>query len=195
MVEGLLAVFASLIGSAAAVVLGVWFTVSNIRKERGYDRRLAWCESMMAALTEAGIAVTSAAAAENADASEECWAETIRAYEQLIPLAAQRDLYAPLQGVETIGAFLTALRRLIQNHLDSHSQNPGQEDVDVCLGALRNAANSLVELARDHLGLEKLPAGAMESETRFAGSFRGHDLGPHREVTRSGTSASRPGAL
>ena len=33
------------------------------------------------------------------------------------------------------------------------------------------AANSLVRLARNHPGLEKLPEGAMESETRFAGSF------------------------
>lgn len=180
MIEGLLGVLSSLIGAVAAVALGVWFAVSNIRKERGYDRRLAWCESMMAALTEAGIAVTSAAAAENADAAEECWTETIRAYERLIPLAAQRDLYAPLQGVEAISAFLAALGRLIQAHLDSHRPNPVQKDVEVCLRALRHAANSLVELARDHLGLEKLPEGAMESDTRFAGSFRGHDVGPHR---------------
>ncbi len=179
MVEGLLGVLSSLIGSVAAVALGVWFAVSNIRKERGYDRRLAWCESMMAALTEAGIAVTSAAAAENADAAEECWTETIRAYERLIPLAAQRDLYAPLQGVEAISGFLAALGRLIQAHLDSHLPNPVQKDVEVCLRALRHAANSLVELARDHLGLEKLPEGAMDSDTRFAGSFRGHDVGPH----------------
>ena len=180
MVEGLFAVFAALIGAVAVVALGVWFALSKIRQERGYDRRLAWCESMMAALTEAGIAVTSAAAAENTDAAEECWTETIHAYERLIPLAAQRDLYAPLQGVKAIGAFLAALRRLIEAHLDRHRPNPGQQDVELCLQALRHAANSLVELARDHLGLEKLPEGAMERETRFAGSFRGHDLGPHR---------------
>jgi hypothetical protein len=180
MVEWLLGVFASLIGSVAAVALGVWFALLKIRRERGYDRRLAWCESMMDALTEAGIAVTSATAAENEEAAEECWTETLRAYERLIPLAAQRDLYAPLQGVEAIGAFLKALRRLIQAHLDSHLSNPVQQDAKPCLVALRHAANSLVGLAREHLGLEKLPEGAMEIDTRFAGSFRGHDLGPHR---------------
>jgi hypothetical protein len=180
MVEGLLGVFSSLIGAVAAVALGVWFAVSNIRKERGFDRRLAWCESMMAALTEAGVAVTSAAAAENADAAEECWTDAMGAYERLIPLAAQRDLYAPLEGVKAIGDFLAALRKLIQAHLDSHGPDPVQRDVEVCLRALRHAASSLVELARDHLGLEKLPEGAMESDTRFAGSFRGHDLGQHR---------------
>jgi hypothetical protein len=185
MVQGLVAVVASLIGAVAAVALGVWFTLSKIRQERGYDRRLAWCESMMAALTEAGIAVTSAAAAENAGAAEECWTETIRAYERLIPLAAQRDLYAPLQGVQAIGVFLAALRRLIQAHSDGHRLHAGQPAVEVCLGALQRAANSLVELARDHLGLEKLPEGAMESETRFAGSFRGHDLGPHRAAIQT----------
>ena len=100
--------------------------------------------------------------------------------QRLIPLAAQRDLYAPLQGVEAISAFLAALGRLIQAHLDSHRPNSVQKDVEVCLRALQHAANSLVELARDHLGLEKLPEGAMESDTRFAGSFRGHDVGPHR---------------
>lgn len=70
MVEGLLGVFGPLIGAIAAVALGVRFALSTIRQERGYDRRLAWCESMMAALTEAGIAVTSAAAAENPEGDE-----------------------------------------------------------------------------------------------------------------------------
>jgi hypothetical protein len=104
MVEWFLGIFASLIGSAAAVALGVWFALLRIRRERGYDRRLAWCESMMAALTEAGIAVTSAAAAENEEAAERCWSETLRAYERLIPLAAQRDLYAPAREALRRGA-------------------------------------------------------------------------------------------
>lgn len=70
MVEGLLGVFGPLIGAIAAVALGVRCALSTIRQERGYDRRLAWCESMMTALTEAGIAVTSAAAAENPEGDE-----------------------------------------------------------------------------------------------------------------------------
>jgi len=181
-VQTWLSVFAPLIGSVVAVALGVVVALWRLRKERGYDRRLVWCEDMMAALTKAGVAVTSAAAAKDATAAEECWTETLRAYERLILVAARRDLYAPQQGVEAIGKFLAALKRIIQAHLDIHCPNPVQQDVGECLKTLRDATDCLVGLAREHLKLEKLPPGVMDIETRFAGSFRGQDLHGHKSA-------------
>ena len=101
---------------------------------------------MMAALTEAGIAVTSAAAAENEDAAEECWTETIRAYERLIPLAAQRDLYAPVAGRRGYQRFSCGTWATIQP-LDSHRPNPVERTSRYVYRRFGMRPISLVELS------------------------------------------------
>lgn len=171
------AIFGALIGAIAGVLL----TGLRVRKERGFDRQLQWCESMMAALNRAGAAVTSASQGTDRRAQEECWTETIGLYEQLIPLCGQKELYAPSPAIELINTFMRELQLLIDAHLAGHAG--GQPlDCDRCLNAMRTAVGSLASIGRKHLGLKGLPKSDTLSPTRFMGSFRGRSLGTHRSA-------------
>ena len=113
---------------------------------------------------------------------EECWNETIRLYEQLIPLCGQKELYAPRPAIELIQTFMRELAALIESHLASHDKGAPPITCETCLEAVRRAAGSLAVIARGHLGLEPLPANMTDSQHRFLGSFRGRRLGQHQEA-------------
>ena len=120
--QGLFNIAAAIVGALIGSVVGVLLTNSRVRKERGFDRRLQWCESMMGALNAAGAAVTSATAGRDPKGREECWTEVIRLevirlYEKLIPLSGQKELYAPKRGIELIQTFMSKLSELIESHL------------------------------------------------------------------------------
>lgn len=61
----------------------------QLKKERGFDRRLQWCETALGAFHRAGAAVLSAMSEDGRDFAEECWNEGIRCYEALIPICGQ----------------------------------------------------------------------------------------------------------
>lgn len=172
------AIIGALIGSFAGVLL----TSSRIRRERGFDRRLQWCESMMGAFNATGAAVTSAITGPDPDGREECWTVAIRLYEELIPLCGQKELYAPEPAVELIQTFMRELSALIEWHLSGHDTGAEPMACENCLEAVRRAAGSLAVIARGHLGLKPLPAGMINADQRFLGSFRGRKLDRHREA-------------
>ena len=182
MTEGLLGILAvliaTLVGSAGALA------ISRVRMERGFDRRLEWCESMMKALNAAGAAVTSATMGDDPEGREECWTQSIQLYEDLIPLCGLKELYAPKAAIEMIQVFMREFEKLIESHLASHRTRPPSVgcDGEACLRGLRKAAGSLASIARGHLKLEPLPSTMTDSGRRFLGSFRGRELGQHREA-------------
>jgi hypothetical protein len=173
----LISMFSGLISAAAASVVVVFFTTAKLRKERRFDRRLEWCESMMRAINAAGTAVFSASTGHDARARERCWSEAIRLYEELIPLCGLKEIYAPEDAIEHIRAFMHGLETLIKAHLDGDRRGPLSNDYELCLTQLRNAAASLSNIARSHLGLEALCPP--DPKGYFSGSFRGQDLGEH----------------
>ena len=175
-------VLSGVISAVAASIVVVLFTTLRLRKERGFDRRLVWCESMMSAINAAGAAVSSASTSDNPGGREDCWSQTIRLYEELIPLCGLKEIYAPRAGVKEIQAFMGELEILIKAHLDSHRTDRLATDSGPCLTQLRLAATSLARIARGHLGLESLPDSMTEPSRRFLGSFRGRDLGQHRDA-------------
>jgi hypothetical protein len=73
----------------------------------------------MRAINAAGAAVTAANTSLN-PGREACWTQTIRLYEELIPLCGLRDMYAPEPAIEAIDAFMHELASLIESHLDGH---------------------------------------------------------------------------
>jgi hypothetical protein len=172
------AIIGALIGSFAGVLL----TSSKTRRERGFDRRLQWCESMMGALNAAGAAVTSASTSRDPDGREECWTETVRLYEALIPLCGQKEIYAPQHAVELIQTFMNELAALIESHFEAEAKGTPQIACQACLDALRRAVGSLAVIARTHLGLEPLPDRLTDSTQRFLGSFRGRVPGRHQRA-------------
>jgi hypothetical protein len=176
-VEGLFNVLSTVVLVAA----GSWLAIVQLRKTRGFDRRLEWCDSMMRAINAAGAAVTSATMAPSHEGREECWSQVIRLYENLIPLCGVKEMYASATAIEQITAFMTELEKLIEAHLSSHDSDSLDNDCDsgVCLNQLRLAAGSLALIARHHLRLEDLPGSMKDSSQRFLGSFRGHRLGDH----------------
>jgi hypothetical protein len=189
---GLFAVAAAIIGAGLTATLGVWLTLSKTRKERGFDRRLVWCESMMSALNAAGAAVTSASTGSDATGHEECWTETIRLYEQLIPLCGQKEMYAPTPAVNAIQAFMIAFAALIESHLASHATSGSAADCEHCLAELRRTTALLAGIGRSHLGLEPLPRDVTDPSRMLLGSFRGRELGPHQAAFSRGTVVGRP---
>jgi hypothetical protein len=184
MADGLLSIIAAVVAAAAGAAAGSVgaLAISRIRKERGFDRQLEWCESMMKALNAAGAAVTSATMGDDPEAREECWTQAIRLYEDLIPLCGLKELYAPEPAVEMIQRFMSEFEKLLESHLASHRPNALTADCDgeACLMELRRAAGSLAGLARDHLKLGRLPSAITDSKRRFLGSFRGRKLDQHR---------------
>ena len=157
-------------------------TNSKVRRERGFDRRLQWCESMMGALNAAGAAVSTASSGADPRGREECWSETIRLYEKLIPLCGQKELYAPAEAIEEINKFMGSLSKLIEEHLKGHLAGGETTAPQECLQAIRSAAGKLAGIGRGHLGLEKLPPALTDSKQRFLGSFRGRTLGSHQDA-------------
>src|ERR1041385_308428 len=112
MIQGLFSVAAGIIGALAVVML----TGFRVRKERAFDRGLEWCESMMRSLNAAGATVTTASIAAGPE-KEACWTHTIRLYEELIPLSALKDMYAPVDAIQAIDDFMRELAALIESHL------------------------------------------------------------------------------
>jgi hypothetical protein len=173
----LISMLSGLISAAAASLVVVFFTTAKLRKERGFDRRLVWCESMMRAINAAGTAVFSASTGHDARARERCWSEAIRLYEELIPLCGLKEIYAPKAAICDIQAFMCGLETLIKTHLEGDKKGPLANDYEPCLALLRRAAASLSNIARSHLGLEALPQTDLDGY--FSGSFKGQDLGEH----------------
>jgi hypothetical protein len=177
----LAAVLPAIASAAAATAAVLFLTKNRLRQERGFDRRLVWCESMMRAINAAGAAVFSASTADDACGCEDCWSETIRLYENLIPLCGLRKIYAPQDAVLRIEEFMSTLESLIKAHLDSHRTGALAIQCEPCLVKLRCAPASLSHIARSHLGLEALP-DTTDLNGWFVGSFRGYELGEHRSV-------------
>ena len=132
----------------------------------------------MRELNDAGGAVAAAADPETEDANqEECWHAAFEAYQQLIPLCAQKELYATESAIEAIQAFMTALQTLLQNHKQTHTRPGSGAECSDCMIKLQNAADKLAGEARRHLGMKRLPDGLIRADKRFIGSFRGRDAG------------------
>jgi hypothetical protein len=180
MSQGMLSLAGAVVGALVAVIGGVLLTYRKIRKERGYDRRLQWCESMMAALNATGAAVTTAAYAEDPDAREACWTEVLNLHERLIPLCGQKELYAPVPAIQLIQTFMRELSRLIELHLAADAGEVSTPTCRRCLDALGETAGALAQMARGHLGLEPVPRALIDQRDRFVGSFRGRKVGGHR---------------
>ena len=172
----------ALVSAATASLLLVLFAKPKLQQERSFDRRLVWCESMMRAINAAGAAVTSASTGNDPGGREDCWSETIRLYENLIPLCGLKEIYAPESAVLKIRAFMSELESLIKAHLDGHRRGAPYIHCEPCLAQLREAAVALSKIARTHLGLEHLPDKLISPTGWFVGSFRGRDLGEHRCV-------------
>ena len=171
-------VAAAIVGALIGSAMGVLLTNHKLRRERGFDRRLQWCESMMGALNAAGAAVTSASTGEEPEGREECWTQTIHLYESLIPLCGQKELYAPEAAITLIDTFMRELALLIEAHLAGHETPTARIPCDRCLAKLASTVAALTALGRNHLGLEKLPDHSTSTE-RFLGSFRGRKLIVH----------------
>jgi hypothetical protein len=183
MPEGLLSMLAAVIAAVAGAVAGSVgvLAISRIRKERGFDRQLEWCESMMRAINAAGAAITSATIGDNPERREACWTQAICLYEDLIPLCGLKELYAPRKAVALINSFMSEFEKLLKTHLASHrAVPPANCNGEVCLRELQKAAGSLASIARDHLKLGPLPSEMTASSQRFRGSFRGSELDQHR---------------
>jgi hypothetical protein len=180
MIQGLFSVAAAIIGGAVASFAVLLLTSSRVRKERAFDRSLEWCESMMRAINAVGAAVTTASTASD-PGREACWTETIRLYEKLIPLCGLKDMYAPMNAIEAIDAFMRELDMLIESHLDSHRTST-PVNCDNCLAELRRAATSLARIGRGHLGLKRLPDTMTDPSRRFLDTFRGRELGQHDDA-------------
>jgi hypothetical protein len=179
MSQGMFSLAGGVIGALIAVIGGVLLTYRKVRQERGYDRRLQWCESMMKAINSAGAAVTTAAYGQDPDAREACWTEVLRLHEELIPLCGQKELYAPVPAIDLIQTFMRELSRLIELHLAADAAPVSTPACRRCLDALANTAGALAAIGRGHLGLEPVPPGLIDQRERFAGSFRGRKLGSH----------------
>lgn len=168
----------SLLGVFLAAWLVVAMAVRRIRKERAFDRRLNWCESIMRELNNAGAAVVTAANQSGHHAIREaCWRDAFQAYELLIPLCAQKELYATESAIIAILDFMKAFKALIELHLQSHDHPQMKDASRVCVGKLQTAAETLAGEARKHLGMKPLQAGLIRTEHRFFGSIRGMDAG------------------
>lgn len=181
MLAGVIAALIMVAGSiVAATLLAIRqfrMAIQQFKMERGFDRQLDWCESMMAAFNRAGAAIANASEGESPGAREEAWNEAIRQYERMIPICGLKDLYAPSPAVRLIEEFMAEYERLIESHLAFHREAPAGADETSCLRKLRESATSLAALARGHLELEALPR---DPAKRFHPSFRGRELGEHR---------------
>ena len=108
-------IVASIVGAGLVIVFYIW----NIRRERAFDRRLAWCEQMMSGIAQAGTLIETARKREEQHPrdAEECWSLAVQAYEKLIPLSCQKEMYAPRKAVVAIHKFMDAYWYMVEEHL------------------------------------------------------------------------------
>src|SRR6185436_20315265 len=96
-----------LTGAAAGAGFGTWFALRKLRKETAFERGLRWCESVLKTLNEAGASLMSTREVEEGTpVADDCWRETIRLYQELIPLCGQKELYASTEGIRGINGFM-----------------------------------------------------------------------------------------
>lgn len=164
---------------------GGFLGLRQLQKERGFDRRLHWCEGALGAFHQAGAAVLSAMTEDGRDFAEDCWNEVIRCYEALIPICGQAWLYASPEAAASISKFMKSLQGLIENHLESHERTVVVEACTQCLDDLKEAGIELSKIARAHLGfgsVEELTGEPFRTRSIFIRSFRGRMLATHGQA-------------
>ena len=157
-----------------AAYVAVRLNVPRLRGERAFERTLDWCESMMIGVNSAGTAVMDATQGDDRDfeARDARWSDAIQIHEELIPLCALKEMYAPDNAVRTIKDFMAAFENPIDSHLKNHDDVGSAEEGKSCISKMRDAANCLAEIARGHLDIDRLAPDLAEAEGRFRGSFK-----------------------
>lgn len=179
MFEQIFGVVFPILGGFIGASGGVYIAIHRMQKETAFERRLKWCESVMIALNEAGGAVGNVVQSnDNKERQEKCWNHVLTTYENLIPLCAQKEMYAEEKAISFMQDFMDELYGLIDKHLNSHDDIDEQKR-KICINKLQKAAGELSGVARNHLGMRNLPKELIQNEERFLGSFRGRDLGEH----------------
>ena len=150
--------------------IGVYFHMRQKKSETAFERRLVWCENALTKFHSAGAAVVSARdlGSVSKELSAACWDDVRECYENLIPIAGQRVLYASLEGDRAISDFMESLESLIDTHLRSPDADTSDKS-GICLDRLNTAWVAMSKEARTHLALE--PLGS-DRPPRFTRSFK-----------------------
>lgn len=105
---------ASAIGAAATAAIGYRYAVARFRKERAFDRRLAWHETAVRDLVDGAgkvfRAVNSARNVQLAAERETAWRGAGEALSRLLSLETEAELYASNEAYHTIAAAAEDIR-------------------------------------------------------------------------------------
>jgi hypothetical protein len=142
---------ASALGALGAGYVGVRFGLYRLRRERGFDQRLAWYKEMLGALHDAAKLID-----ELRETSPD-----LRDVVRTDPTAALRvrrfDLALAEARAYATQRSIAALNRTAQSFVQlGEGEIETQTDFNTALEAMLQASEALSDEVRTHLGLEKV---------------------------------------
>lgn len=163
---------ASAIGAFAAGAIGYRYAIARFRRERVFDKQLAWYEKATGSLIDTANRLNWALAADLAGVAEEdrrrAWAEALSALVSLRGLEAEAEMYASPKAYSAISEAVqdvTGLARTIwvaEGRPDSTQKGTPRRLYEVCFKMLYHAASRVAADVRLHMALP-----AVEREWRL----------------------------
>jgi hypothetical protein len=159
---------ASAIGAAFAAAVGFRYGVAKFRRERAFDRRLAWYEGAIRDLVDASgkviRAVNTVRRPALAAKSQQAWEALGEALGRLLPLQAEAEVYASNAAYQAIAQATEDVRVLslaaetygARAAGDVKNEPPDLKVYDTIATMLLHAASRLATDVRGELGLDPL---------------------------------------
>jgi len=162
----LLTVAASALGAFAAAAVGYRYALARFRRERAFEKQLAWYEKATGTLIETANKLNWALAGELARIVESdqrrAWAEAQSALVSLRGLETEAEMYASVSSYEALSEAITDVTSLARSlwHLSEGSSGVGmaapQRLYEIAFKLLYHAASRLATDVRLHLDLPEI---------------------------------------
>ena len=162
----LLTTSASALGAFAAAAVGYRFALAKFRRERIFDKQLAWYEKATSTLIEAANKLNWALAGELAGIPEadrrRAWADAQNALVSLRGLETEAEMYASVSSYEALSEAVTDVTYLARSIWQLSDRPPGvdmptpQRLYEVVFKMLYHAASRLAADVRGHLELPEI---------------------------------------
>ncbi len=157
------AIITGLATGVVAGVVGALATLARFRRERAFDRRLAWSERMARTLAETKLDVEVASTfeedrEESSEAKEQTWGKVQRMYLQLTRRVAEAKLYATQDVASTMRSTLNEFDRVsnLTNGFDPRQCGKRMREMQGLVEELDGAITAHANAVRKHLKYRRL---------------------------------------